>query len=216
MLGLKTREREAPTVEVKHIPYVEGLWNDLVEAKATLASREEYLKTASQLGLKVNTVDGLAEDILADYKAVSDGGKALNRIKHLLAMGAEPTEVPAHWYCGHIEAPKKIKISRPFGNDEKWYPNETWPHQWVSNAAALVFNGPIPLNALRRYAAAKPYVDGARIYSPNINDFSQLRNPKRLDPVLIGSVYYLGQNLYFEIARWDIDKDLEQVFSAPK
>lgn len=193
---------EPVQVAVRHIPFIETMWLRLGEAKEALAAKQAYLIEAGRMDIKMASLSALAEASARDETAVRHAEVSLERMKMLLAFGAEPTTPPGAWYCGRIEEPKKDV----WGN----YPSETWPAR--DSRDALVFQGAIPLIALRRYAATKGLVDDVRIYSPDWDDFRVLQNPQPRDPVMIGLINYLGDRVYFELARWDIDKDLVTVF----
>ena len=209
-MALLTKRREPIQVASRHIPYVEPLWTRLTAAQKAVADKEEYVRTAGQLGVRLMAVTTLADGTETDAKAVRKAAADLQRIKRLLAVGAEPT-TPPDWYCGHLTEPPKT--TDRWG--EERYPAETWPSRnWSGRGTALVFNSAIPLDALQRYAAAKPLIDDARIYSPRDEDFYRLPEPQPRDPVLIGMVRFLGEPQYFEIARWDIDRDLATLFTA--
>lgn len=201
------RTKESIPVATKHIPYLEALWNTLDASKKSIAAKKEYLQVAQRIGREVAAVSSVADRAKSDGESVVDGENAFNRIKQILAAGGEPTTPPIEWFCGRVITPMRLKNGR--------YPDETWPGKRHYQGEVRVYQGAMPVMALERYAAMKDLVDGTRIYSPSDSDFEQIQ--KRIvyrDPVMIGSVAFLERNLYFELARWDIDKDLANVFGS--
>lgn len=225
VLNLLTTQPKTEAIQVatKHIPYVESLWNKLETAQERQRAKEEYLRTASGLGIRTASLSGLADAAISEAKVIRTGGKTLDRIKRVLAAGAEPTTPPKQWFCGMVETPKKIRDWNQVRAPKVW-PRETWPHtaegslsiNWRTTDDIRVFKGAIPLVALQKLAATKPDLDDVRIYSPHVDDFQTLRNPAPRDPVMIGLIDFLGEKQYFEIARWDIDKDLAAIFTTTK
>jgi len=211
-MRLMTKRAPEPIqVSSHHIPFVAVQYERLEAAKADVKVRQDYLLAAGRVGVLTaslaNVVTATAEAAIATRKAEA----SLDRIKRLLALGAEPTTPPQQWWCGHVEEPARTKDS--WG--DLHYPAESWPCA-SSQRAAMVFQSAIPIAALQRYAAAKPLLDEYRIYSPSRDDFLELANPEPRDPVLIGLITHLGESLFFEIARWDIDKDLAAIFATPR
>lgn len=207
-----TKVKVVPLVETRHIDYVETLFNRLTAAKESLAKREEYVRSVAGLGVKSEAAQRVANIALEEGRNVHAAEATLNRIRMVLNLGAEPTTPPITWFCGHIEEPKRVKVRTSWGTDRR-YPEETWDARRPYSRATLVFGSAIPAEALQRYAATKPYIDDARIYSPREEDFEKKFNPVPRDPVLIGKISFLGKDEFFEIARWDIDEDLAALFS---
>lgn len=204
----KPKAKPITPVETRHIPYIETLWNQLQDARAQLAAKEQYVREAAALGVKVAAVERVADATATDGAAVRRAVDELERIKQLLAAGAEPTTPPRDWYCGALTKPEPMGKDR-WGDDV--YPQEDWPNRSTSRSVAF-FQGAMPVEALRRYAATKHLIDDARVYSPRETDFYRMPEPELRDPVLIGLVTFLGTSHYFELARWDIDADLAVVF----
>lgn len=122
----------------------------------------------------------------------------------ILQQGYEPTTPPAEWYCGVVVIPK--------GHNNQTTELTRWPHKAFSGGTDTEhqFTSPVPSAVGAAYAiAANLFGDDIRVYSPNRADFAELPRPKRVDPVMIG--YLDGR--YYEIIRWDVDKDLEVLFS---
>lgn len=219
MAGLlqKIRTREVPVVSVatKHIPYIETLWARLEGAKTAQRTREEYVRAASQMGLKLKALEHVADKVLADPKGIRAGEAALLRVKMVLAAGCEPTTPPAGWYCGALREPKKVKSTDGWDNEIRRFPRETWPDyrtRWSSERTVSTYVGPIPIEVIQKLAVVEPLVDDIRVYSPREEDFRANVNPQPRDPVAIGAIDLLGERHYFELARWDIDSDLATVF----
>lgn len=208
---VESRSAVATKVDTRHIPYVEALWNRLQAARQQVAAKEDYLREAGRLGVKVAAVANVALAAADDAEATAQAAGALERVKRVLALGAEPTTPPEAWYCGMLAQPEPIRRDR---SGEPVYPDETWPRRYRSSYrdTVSVFQGAMPLAALQRYAAAKDMIDDVRVYSPREDDFRQMPAPELRDPVLIGRIDFLGEPHYFELARWDIDKDLAVVF----
>lgn len=218
---LTTSRPAAPVpVSTQHIPYVETLWNQLVEARERATKQEEYVRTASQLGVKVDAIERVANTAALGGREVAIAGKTLDRIKRVLAAGCEPTTPPEQWFCGMLTMPKRVTRTDPqLGDTFKGYPDETWPSQNLDRyrspfrqLTVRVFSGAMPIEAVQKLATVKGDLDDVRVYSPSYEDFDQLRNPVVRDPVLIGRIDFLGEPHYFEIARWDIDADLAALF----
>lgn len=202
-------------VATKHIPFVEKQWLALTAVQTALEDKKTYVGAAEALGVRTATTDALAKSVKTETEAIDRASITLDRIKALLALGAEPTTPPRQWYCGWVEAPKKITI-----RGTPTYPNETWPTDNIGRTdiwgrcPGRVFHGAMPLDVLTTYAAIKSLADEIRVYSPAEDDFEQLVNPAPRDPVMIAMVSFLGERLYFEVARWDIDADLAAVFGS--
>lgn len=209
MFRFLTRERAAAVEQMpeisfdsRHIPYVETLYDRLRAAAQLVADRRAYLREANELGVKAAALTAVANQVVEDETTLRHSRGAYDRIRQLLAF-AEPTEPNSAWYCGQLEEPERDEDGR--------YPRETWPTRYTGYSDPLVWQGATPVAALRALARAKPLVDEVRVYSPNIDDFRVLRSAPR-DPVLIGMIRFLGEETYFELARWDIDQDLAVLF----
>ena len=197
---------EPVKVDRRHIPYIEVLWKALEDSKDTVGKREEYLRTSTILGIKTASTDRVAR--LPDRATLRKEERTLERIKTLLSLGAEPVTPPSDWWCGTLTSPKKA-----------WHdwPTETWPclhDRYEMDNTVRIYRGAFPIEAMQRYARMKPYVDDVRVYSPERSDFKKAPLPVLRDPVLIGMIRYLETAQYFELARWDIDKDLAKVFGG--
>lgn len=204
-----SRPPDPPTIVAsQHIPYVEPLWTRLQAAKRQVEQKREYLRATDRLAIKVAARDNVAAAAEAEGKAIVDAARALERIKRVLALGAEPTTPPEQWFCGLVAEPEGIVEDR-WGHKD--YPIERWPNR-ARGRTVMVFEGAMPVAALERYAAAKDLVDDVRVYSPREDDFRRLPEPELRDPVLIGMIAFLGEGQFFELARWDIDEDLAAVF----
>jgi hypothetical protein len=220
--GLRTTTKDPVQVATQHIPFVETLWMRLVAAREQLAAKEDYLRQVGQLSVRVDSLTRVADGALADSQAIRKAEVDLDRIKKVLAFGCEPT-TPPEWFCGHLTAPKKVKAKDGRFDGREEYPSETWP-QWspetryrskTRDRDTHVYTGPMPAIALQRYAAVKSLIDDVRVYSPRPEDFETIReDDPSPDPVLIGMIAFLGEPQYFEIARWDIDKDLAAIFGS--
>jgi hypothetical protein len=204
----EAKEAVAPVkVATKHIPYIEGLWNALEESSKGLDAKRQYIKEVDALGLDVASIDELKKDVSASEKKIAAGRDGLLRIKKALAAGCEPTTPNKTWFGGYID---KVKTdSYGYAKKDNW-PNNNY--SYYGGNGALVFKAPIPLAALQRYASVKPLFDDVRVYSPRREDFEWVADPVPHDPVIYGAISYLGKPEYFEIARWDIDADLANVF----
>jgi len=186
----------------------------LVLAKQRVVEKKELLRTALQTGVRVDSLDNLADTLPELEHQVGQANRKLANIKTLLELGFEPTNPPTKWYVGWLKEPKKVGWF-----DRRGYPQETWPglsvfrSSWERSRSAAVFTAPIPVAALAALGRAMPYLDDVRAYSPRDTDFTVHAEPVPHDPVIIGAVEYLGERIYFEIARWDINKDLAEVYS---
>lgn len=197
-----------PVVKVatKHIPYVESLWNELEASRKAVELKEAYIREANKIGVKTASVSAMEREVVADRAKIDTGVKTLTRIKQALALGLEPTTPNTQWYAGSLgEAPRD-----QYGNR----PSEHWPCRNVTGYIWYMaeFKGPIPLEALSKYAAVQHIVDDVRVYSPRMEDFDRVPDPVPHDPVIIGSIQHLSKPQYFEIARWDVDQDLASLF----
>lgn len=212
-------KKEITTVDVKFIPYVESLWNRLVASRISISTKKEYLEIVRQLNVKSESVKQVEQHYSEETSEARKAVGALERIKKLLAAGAEPNEPNFQWYVGVIQKPRPKTTLRL----RQIYPVENWRGQSVSSWSSrdngyrqAVYTGPMPVHALQALASLGPLVDDYRIYSPDAKHFAALPEPisrVNIDPVLSGRIEYLGQNEYFELARWDIDRDLAGVFS---
>lgn len=195
-------------VETKHIPFIEPLWNKIEETKRVIALKEGYIKTVDEIGLDIESIRLVREQIEKGRQGVAQAETVLRRIKMALAAGCEPATPPTNWFVGHLNAPSKD------GNG--YHPRETWPgydgYYVSSRGGALTFTSAIPAEALVKYADLKGLFDDTRVYSPNKRDFMLEENPAPRDPVILGMIELMKEKYYFEIVRWDITEDLAAIF----
>lgn len=198
-----------PVVEVdeRHLEYIDALINGIDVRRDDIAAKKAYMSAADASGLKIAAIEPMREDVERYEKRLADVTVVIDRIKRVLAAGGEPTSLQETWYAGQLTEPKRSEWRDPV---------ETWPcanAHALWGAEVLVYKGAMPLSAVERLAEASPLLDDVRIYSPRRDDFYAM--PRRLphDPVLVGMIDLLGEPQYFEIARWDVDKDLAALFS---
>lgn len=203
---------------------LDNLRHETEEATTRLSAKRDYLRSVRGMSDGVGAVVTMQRSIKSDMDRIAHAGDAISRIERLLAFGFEPT-TPPDWYCGHLSEPKEQRSETwprkeaPSGRTEPTVSDSVWTLTAFSfspfgmGLGYRVFKGAIPAEAVRRYSIAKPLLDDARIYSPREEDF-QFVSLEPADPVLIGGVEVLGQPCYFEIARWDIDRDLAEVFAS--
>ena len=213
LLGTRTSpiKEEPPEIQVdpKYIDYIEGFQSQILEASEGISRKREYILRANALGMtNIPALDTLESDVTKTNDRIRLAGVKLDRIKQMLALGYEPTSLNTDWYAGHLHSPRPSFNGNPAP--------ETWPHKAFQETSlsrgAYVFRAPIPLSALERYAGVKGLVDDVRVYSPRKEDFAWVPEPVPHDPVLVGKIDILSNPQYFEIARWDIDADLAEVF----
>ena len=222
-MAVKARTRNLATladdedgieVDPKHKQYVAGLWGDVNFNRRVVEKKREYIEAIDRIGVKVASVDSLATALNRQVTKINESKANIIRVKQLLAAGCEPTTPNIEWYSGYIKAPE-LDWRGSIKNEAE---NKGWPSANAGSAAPgtrvayWLYRAPIPVAVLEQYALVEHLLDSVRIYSPNIEDFQQVPMPVPHDPVMIGRVD-LTTPQYFEIARWDIDKDLAEIFA---
>ena len=148
----------------------------------------------------------------------------LETIFKAMGNGFEPIVPNPKWYCGFLDLihfktyneldetiqsyegisqknPPIKKINREGSNYSYEYPQR-------------VFASPIPRWALDRYKRAAKIFGAPRIFvsSPEPNDFVTEWTQLPCEPAIIGTVVLDGKLHYFEVARWDIERDLQVMY----
>jgi len=218
-----------PALEIdpKFDDYLTTLTEGVAERWAKARKQTAYLTQVQQTGVNAAATTDLLARVKAEVESLERVDTEVEKVRKVLAYGCEPTTPPQTWWCGYLEDPKGR------------YANETWPSLNLKQAtpgervtastfavylsygqgtpleytSSLIFSSAVPVEVLNAYAATKGLFEGVRVYSPDPADFKQLANPIPHDPVLIGRLFVAGRTHYFEIARWDIDSDLAELFS---
>lgn len=146
--------------------------------------------------------------------------KSLKGILCALDAGYEPTTPPATWFAGWYDKPK---FAHGRGEREFQSHLSNWPAAGplvsrTNDYYALVwshFTSPVPAWAFKRYEKAGHLFGRGNIvvYSPEPNDFTAVVTPLPCEPVFIGLIVVGGvERYYFEIARWEIGRDLNVMY----
>jgi len=183
--------------------FITDLESRLEAAKEGIFEKQEYMRRVKALDVNVSATQEVARRLRAAEDNITQGHRAIVNIKHLLAEGCEPTTPNAEWYCGHIEE----------DTSRSYYLRESWPNL-TGSTDMKVFKGPIPIEALERFSKTKQYLSDVRVYSPHKEDFRVVPEPIPHDPVIVGRVDFLKMPYYFEVARWDVGKDLASLFET--
>lgn len=210
---LETEPKPEPIqVASRHIPLISEIYDHTLQIRDTQKSRKEYLDQVARTGVRAASINIVRDSYKTDKKILAETEAALLRIKMVLAAGCEPTTPPQEWFHGFLEEPPKDQ----WGDYDVSSFDRSWPGKSVGGnmvSRVDVFVGAIPPSALTKYAAVKGLVDSVKVYSPRSEDFRTFENPMVADPVLIGVIRAAKKRYYFEIARWDVDKDLADLFS---
>jgi hypothetical protein len=199
----------------KHEEFVTALYSDLTYDETLLEKKREYIAAVDRTGIKIGAVDSLAKGLNAQITKLNEAQVAIVKIKQLLAAGCEPTTPNEAWYAGYLQAPETTWQGIP-RNPETWPCANGTRGPEGERIAYWLYQAPIPVDVVEKYAMVEHLLDSVRIYSPHMEDFKKVMEPIPRDPVMIGRVNLLNSQRYFEIARWDIDKDLVAIFTKGK
>lgn len=157
-------------------------------------------------------------DISAPHREkIRETLRAISVYEDAIRLGYEPTTLPENWYGGFMRKLPNGVLNRS-GNllpEHRW-PSKNSYDRW--GLAALLFQAPVPKEAMEKYrTAVRVFGDkNIQVYSPERSDFSEVPRPLPIDPVIIASTGWSpkGHTPYFEVARWDTDKDIAAVYKA--
>lgn len=188
----------------------------------------EFAEYAEQVAADLDAVRNVLEThtyVQSEHaKILEDSERALDLILNkILPAGFEPTSPPATWHNGLVF---------PYSDREINFTTvqflvrraEGWPsadREAVVRArngygiASRVFHGAIPNEAMTRVKEARKHFERWELmaYSPAAEDFhEEIAAFRHEDPVIIGRKLVGTAPHYFEIARWDIARDVQLVY----
>ena len=143
-----------------------------------------------------------------------------------LEQGFEPTTPPEKWVAGFIRRPgwrHRIALAKRYGREVGRFPYKQEPERWPREATGTryartcrVFTAPVPASMLPRINEGLQFFgnDELRIYSPRESDFQIVPLPLPVDPVVIGRLSVGDRSVFFEVVRWDVDKELAALYEA--
>ncbi len=143
-------------------------------------------------------------------RRVTAQAKECAAILSAFRAGFEPCTPPSTWYRG--------TVGKPTNKDGVWtdsFPGKRPLRQahggHVTDDFKREYVGGIPPEIIPQWKVAKTIFgnDGIRVYSPHSTDLA----PQVFwDPIMIGRLFHAGGQVYFEIGRWDLEKDLAHAF----
>jgi len=152
----------------------------------------------------------------------------LSRVKEIIEMGYEPITPPSHWYFGFFSRPGVFSGYNPYASIVRNMNFDKFAGSHNDAGMVRIFSAPIPKSAKEKIDKASKIFDGMshiRVFSPNVYDFVEqsgtinssgrlaptlgLYAPDSKDPVVIARLDAGDIPYFFEIARWDLSKELE-------
>lgn len=191
--------------------------NPLVQAEPEADSQLGVMGVLAERRAKIEALlDSAQWDISREHRTDLEMQlRRLSRYESVVKAGYEPTTPPTAWFVGFMRA-----VPRSVSNRREWFPGRRTPDRWVNQPERLVFTAPVPSDVMEKYRQAVPVFgeENLRVYSPTINDFAADMRPLPVDPVIIGRLDWNPQEgekpTYYEIARWDVDKDLAELYKS--